>query len=463
MFAPCAEWRSDWLVVRWLAPLAFLHGLLYLVLVPPWQHYDEPGHFAYAAEVAAGEYAAPGPAAVQISREIADSMYRYSFYAPGERPFLFGPEAVQVGFSQRVHPPLYYSVVAQPIAWLRYLPVEYQLYAARMVGLALYVFAVLAAWRVAVTILPDEPLMQLVIPLLLLFTPTFTDMMTAVNSDVLVNFAAVVSFLGCALLLRDGLRPTALLLALLGLAVALFAKRTAVPALIPVALALAWAGWRQPLPWRILLPVGVVGSLLLGGISLRFESIAGDLRIVPRAWLYSLDQRYLRVQIEQWLLSIEDWERSSAVYPDVVTIIFDSFWARLAWSHVSLGTTFDSAMRIVAVAVGVGLLRLAWQLRNELSLWQRRFIWLLFVSICVAWLVTILRVHPLPPPGEWFYIPRGRYMFWAMLPHLWLLALGWQGIFPARWRAVTPLVLLLLFVGVSIYTWGVVLVDAYYF
>ncbi|HEY80691.1 MAG TPA: hypothetical protein G4O05_06380, partial [Caldilineae bacterium] len=28
--------------------LALLNGLLYLFLVPPWQHYDEPGHFEYA-------------------------------------------------------------------------------------------------------------------------------------------------------------------------------------------------------------------------------------------------------------------------------------------------------------------------------------------------------------------------------------------------------------------------------
>ena len=32
----------------WLIPLALCHGLLYMLILPPWQHYDEPPHFEYA-------------------------------------------------------------------------------------------------------------------------------------------------------------------------------------------------------------------------------------------------------------------------------------------------------------------------------------------------------------------------------------------------------------------------------
>ncbi|PDW03593.1 hypothetical protein [Candidatus Viridilinea mediisalina] len=462
MAAQWNVWKAEWAVISWLLPLALLHGLLYLALVPPWQHYDEPSHFEYAAQIAAGEFEAPGPQAVGISHAIAVSMYRHGFYPPGEHPNIEEARRIRLGYNQRVHPPLYYSVAAVPLGFLQDRSVELQLYGARMVSLVLYALSVLAAWRIAVTLLPDEPLMQLVIPLLLLFTPTFADLMTAVNSDVLVNFAALVLLLGCARLLRDGFQPMGLLLALFGLAVALFTKRTAIPMLVPFGLTLLWAGWRQPLPWRIWLPTGLS---LLAGVSIasfRFERVEGALRILPRDWLLEFDRNHLRIYLDRWLLSVADWELSAPIYPEVVRVMFESFWARLAWGHISLGASVDLMARMLTVAVCIGLLVRGWQLRGQLPLWQQRSIWLCFAMVCVAWFVTIMHVHPLPPYGQWLHIPRGRYMFWAILPHLWLLALGWQGLFPQPWRRWATIGLLLLFVGLSSFAWSSVLVDFYY-
>lgn len=455
-------WRADLAVIRWLLPLALLHGLLFLALVPPWQHYDEPSHFEYAAQIAAGEGEAPGPRAAAISRAIAASMYRHGFYLPGERPDLLGLAPVTLGPSQRLHPPLYYTTVAGPIALLGQFSIEAQLYAARLVSLALYALTVLAAWRIAVTILPDEPLMQLIIPLLLLLTPTFADIMTAVNNDVLVNFAAMVMLLGCAMLIRNGPQPATLALTLLGLLVALLTKRTALPLLVPATLALFWAWRPRPLPWCLFAPLALLVLLALAAAVLRIETVEGALRLLPRPWLIALDQAYLRLQLERWLLSVEDWERSAALYPLIVTIIFDSFWTRLGWSNVDLGATANLLVRLVVGAAALGLLARAWQNRGLLPLWQRRFIWLLLSFVCLAWAATILRIHPLPPPDQWTYFPRGRYMFWAMLPHLWLLALGWQGLFPARWRGASPLALLALFVALDLLAWAVVLSGFYY-
>jgi hypothetical protein len=455
-------WRAEWAVIRWLLPLALLHGLLFVVLVPPWQHYDEPTHFEYAAQIAAGEREAPGPRSAVLNHAIADSMYRHGFYPPGERPDLLAIEPVRLGFSQRVHPPLYYTLTARPVSLLSHLSVEAQLYAVRLVSLAFYALTVLAAWRIAVTILPDEPLMQLVLPLLLLLAPPFTDIMTAANNDVLLNFAAMAMLLGFALLIRDGPRPAALALALLGLVVALSTKRTALAALIPCTMALLWAWRRRPLPWLIVASTTLFGMLALAAAALRFETVAGELRLLPRPWLLALDQAYLRLQLEPWLLSIEDWERSAAIYPPVVAIIFDSIWTRFGWGHISVGATADLLVRLVVVASALGLLARAWQNRGLLPLWQRRFIWLLLAMVCLAWATTILRVHPLPQSDQLAYFPRGRYLFWAMLPHLWLLALGWQGLFPARWRPITPLVLLALFIMLSTLSWAVVLGGFYY-
>jgi len=42
------HWVRNIVPERFILVLALANGLLYLVLVPPWQHYDEPTHFEYA-------------------------------------------------------------------------------------------------------------------------------------------------------------------------------------------------------------------------------------------------------------------------------------------------------------------------------------------------------------------------------------------------------------------------------
>src|SRR6185369_4716004 len=96
-----------------LVVLALLHGLLYLAITPPWQHYDEPTHFEYARLIALWDRV-PGlqEADRSTNREIADSIYRFRFEPPDARPNLLGLEAANIGFNEKVHPPLYYTVVA---------------------------------------------------------------------------------------------------------------------------------------------------------------------------------------------------------------------------------------------------------------------------------------------------------------------------------------------------------------
>jgi hypothetical protein len=277
----------------------------------------------------------------------------------------------------------------------------------------------------------------------------------------------MVMFLGCALLIRDGLRPTGLALALLGLAVGILAKRTAVTALPILALALFWSVRRRPLPLALLLPGMLLGVVGLPAAALRLEYVEGVWQLLPRDWLMTLDQNYTSLFIDLLLRSVTDWKLSEfsdplLLYPLVFRTVFESFWARLAWGHVPLGTPTLITVLLVVVASLIGLLIRGWQDRRRIPIWQRRFIWLLFISVCLAWIAAILRVHPLPPLVSWFYVPRGRYIFWALLPHLWLLVWGWQGLFPVRWRPQSALLLLGGVLVLSTYTWAVVLPRFYY-
>src|SRR4030065_802809 len=61
--------------------VSLINGLLYLFLVPPWQHYDEPGHFEYAWLIAHwSRLPDPNEYDPVMRRQLASSMIEHGFY-----------------------------------------------------------------------------------------------------------------------------------------------------------------------------------------------------------------------------------------------------------------------------------------------------------------------------------------------------------------------------------------------
>lgn len=453
-------------VVRWLVPLAVLHGLLFLVLLPPWQHYDETAHFLYAAEIAAGELAAPGPASVTISREIADSMYRFQFFEAAVKPDFFGPQAPSVGISQRVHPPLYYAIVAIPLRFLPYVAIEQQLYAARAVSLVFYVLTIITAWRIALVLFPMSSLLQVVIPILVLLSPAFVDIMTAVNNDVLLNFSVTAALLGAVLLVRDGLRPLPLVLTLLAAIVAIFAKRVALAALLPIALALIWSVWRAPQRWW-LLPLASLGlGCLLIVVTIRPVVTDGPSGLhtifAVRPWFAALADGYMRLNLDATVRSFTDPDLIGTRYSFLIQVSFSGFWGHFAWGQIALDPFWIWIMAGLSVGASVGLLICFADSRPILALWQRRCLVLFVVAVVSAWLSLFIRLHPLPPLGIPVYIPRGRYMFWALVPSISLLVVGLLWLVPQRAAHRTLQILVALFVALNAVAWLWTIPNFYY-
>jgi len=466
--ATCARARNvgSAAVLRWLLPLALLHGLIFMLFVPPWQHYDETAHFLYAAEIAAGEREVPGPASAAISREIADSMYRFRFFTPEVRPDLFSPQAPLVGISQRVHPPLYYALLALPLRAVSALGIEQQLYLGRAVSLCFYVLTVVTAWRIALALMPEEPLLQLALPLLVLLAPAFTDIMTAVNNDVLLNFSVTVALLGAVLLVRDGPRPVPLALTLLGILVAILVKRVAVVACIPLSLALVWSVWREQVRWWALMLIAAAGFALFSLVLLEptvVEGPSGPHTIfAARPWFAALAETYLRVNVDALLRSFTDSDLIGRRYESLLIVGFGGFWGHFGWGKPALHPAWIWLMAGLSAIATIGLLAGPLGVRADLPLWQRRCRWLFLVAVIVAWFSLFVRLHPLPPLETPVYIPRGRYMFWAIVPNVSLLALGLVSAVPPRWRQAVPYALIGLFVCLSTVAWLGTIVNYYY-
>jgi 4-amino-4-deoxy-L-arabinose transferase-like glycosyltransferase len=447
----------------WLLVLAICHGLLYLALIPPWQHYDEPTHFEYARLIAIwNRVPNPGEYDLATRREIADSLYRFqAVYPPGVRPDVLGPQAPDIGIDQRVHPPLYYMLVALPIGWLQHSTIETQLYAARLPGLALYTLIVLTAWRIGAILEPEDAQFRNTLALLVLFTPAFTDMMGAVNNDVLVNFALAASLPGCVLLIRDGLRPLPLALALLGMAVGIMAKRTAMVWVVPLLLALFWSFRRQALPLRSWLPL-LLGSGTVA-LLLAFRPSIGQSSswLQARDWLIWLDTTYLRVNIDATIRSLSDIERSSETFLPVLNVLFGSMWQRFGWGEVRMGMLWERTTLIVTGLAAIGLIMAGARERLSRPIWWQRCVWLFVGAVLAGWLAGFSRVHPLPPADSWIYIPVGRYMHSILIPTLTLMVLGIGGLLQQR-RHIALALLLAYFILIDTVAWMIVITRHYY-
>jgi hypothetical protein len=282
--------QVDWVKKdRWLLFLALvfaiLHGVIYIFLMPPWQHYDEENHFEYVW-MAATLDRSPEPTDYnpKLSRQVLKSMLAHGFFDHLSYKPVVGPpiEKVKIpGYSQLSEPPLYYWLASIPVRFIPERGVNAQLYAARLVSLLFLVITVLAGWAIACELIqPGHPL-RWMLPMTLALLPAFVDLMTAVNNDSLaIAVASVFLWLSVRLIRRgfSGLEFAGLtLLAIL----AYFVKNTAMVVWIAYPLTLLFSLLRGR--WRKVAWIGLA-LILVGGlaISLRWDD--------PFAWYRSTSQ-----------------------------------------------------------------------------------------------------------------------------------------------------------------------------
>jgi hypothetical protein len=254
--------------------IALAQGLLYLMLVPPWQHYDEPTHFEYAWLVAhSNSLPTLGDQDPVLRRELAASMIEYRFFQRATditAPDLTSDRDPWIGTSELGHPPAYYILVSLPLRLAAHLDITSQLYIARAVSLLLLLVTVAAGAGLMRDLTPDGHSLRWAVPLAIALLPPFVDLMTAVNSD--AGAVAVFSLFlwGATRAIRFGLswRRVAWLFGTALLAVA--TKNTASVALLLVPFVCLLAFWvRRGWRWRGLLVsgIGIAAAMLIALVS----------------------------------------------------------------------------------------------------------------------------------------------------------------------------------------------------
>ena len=446
------ELASRYQLVLFIA-LALIRGFVFTLVIPPWQHPDEPTHFEHIRMVAeSGRLPATTDVSLPIRKEIASSMYLYKFWVGIKEPSLDDQSLSTIGTSPLgvytlTQPRLYYIIAASWVyPWLSQ-SVEVQLYAVRMLSVVLSIIVLISGYTVA-RLYWTNSLWATTVCTLIVFMPGYTDIMSAVNNDSLVNAFAACFLLNIALIIRWRKRRyigVPLLLVSVGILVAAMASKATALGLV-VALPLLWLAigtvWailidKDHLGWRILVLftvslVSVAGLILVGVV------LGSDRQQFVRAldWL----SQYVRADLNGTIGNILGQGSQKVSYELASEIVFKSFWAIFGWRHVYIGSGWYSLPATLTIGA---LCALVWQLirkfcrnrNNVISEVQTSKVLLLTGSLVIfasAWIMAIIRSQA--EQGMTSYQSHGRYAYIALIPFALLLTQGVIGPVKVPWQ-----------------------------
>lgn len=378
-------------------------GVLFATRTPAWQAPDEPAHYNYIAQVAAGD---PMP---DIVAGDWDSAYLDELKSTGFDPALLGDfDTIQYEDHQ---PPLYYWLLT-PV----YLLADGDLIALRVASMLMGVLVIVLAYAITRLTVPDVPAVALGAAALVAFTPQHLAILASVNNDALAQIVVAATLYACIRLLRVGdVSPLGL-----GLLVGIgFMTKTTTYFMAGIAILALLIHWkREPdesLP-RVLIPFfGVAGLLALvwwgrNIINYGFPDFLGlrahDAVVVgqPRTQTLLAD-----VGVQQYL-------------EQAISTTFNSFWGQFGWMAAPMFNLFTPSDNVVYPAI-VALIVLAVVgliLRSARRLHDggQGRIWALHVMVIVLAVLMFLYYN------TQFQQFQGRYMFGALISLAVVLSLG---------------------------------------
>ncbi|MCH7589307.1 MAG: hypothetical protein IIC78_14925 [Chloroflexi bacterium] len=416
------------IVFRLLIVAVLLRGALYTFVVPPWQHPDEPTHFEHVRLIAdLGKPPEIEDISIPLRREIAISMAGHGFWNPNPAPEitdenLANPGTSLIGIYTLTHPRLYYRLAS---LWLRPwlgLSIEGQLFAVRLLGVSLNLVIALAAFKIAQMLFDSSRWIAPVAMAFVVFHPGNTDIMSAVNNDVLVNAIGALFFFTLALIYKQGASLLKVLALLLLLIAGFLTKTTALILLATLPFALMFY---LLLKGRSLLAISLIVSIVTAALGLFVFLQAKGLEGLPEGILADIGS-YFRVNISQTVEGIADpaYARQAT---QALPVVFKSFWAAFGWRHIWLAPIWYWIIGGICTIAGAGIIKrfLRWLSEKR---WREpvpahaAYLGFAFFAVLVASVIAVLR--SLAAQGLRPYLSHGRYAFIAMIPIAILFIIG---------------------------------------
>ena len=249
--------------------VGLVHGLIFVHLMPPWQHYDEPAHFEYAWMIANSEtWPEWGQYDWDFRSDLVRSMIEHEFYRGAGLP-VPDPDNLSgviggLQFPQIGDPPLYYLAASLPLRLLPGADLAVQLIAVRYVSLLLMLLTLVFAWLFVRELAPQESRLALYVPMTMALIPGFVDSMTACNNDAGSVLAGSFFLWAAARITQRGLSLRRFLVAALAVGAGVLTSKTAVFALPIFVILLIAAGLSKinaKLAWGLSIGVSILVTL----------------------------------------------------------------------------------------------------------------------------------------------------------------------------------------------------------
>jgi hypothetical protein len=167
--------------------IAFLLGTIWIVLIAPWEHHDEPNHFQYLRLISdRGSIPEQGIEDWHLNRQILKSMIWNGFFTRlGSEPALPPPKQpiYLPGYPQYTEPPAYYIFASIFVNLAKSQNITRQLIAGRVASLVLYLLTIIAGWGITRELTKSNHPLRWMVPVTIALIPGFVDVMTALNND----------------------------------------------------------------------------------------------------------------------------------------------------------------------------------------------------------------------------------------------------------------------------------------
>ena len=383
----------------------FLVGGLYALYTPPWQAPDEPAHYNYVRQLAAGRFPIMEPADY-------DENYRAEIVSSG----FAASYSVEPLTYEDWQPPLYY-LLQTPV----FLLFDGSLLALRLFSLIIGAGVVLLAYGAAMQVWPERRWLALTAAVFIALLPQHVAMLAAVNNDSLAEL-----FIAAILLLLLSARPGSAttggdtikerrLWPAVGLLLGLgFLTKATVYLMAPVAaLALLAHYWGT---WQALTTAGarLFGPPFLLGAPwwLRNLMVYDGLDVLGTAAHDAAVSGQLRTA--EWLAQVGTAE----VARNFFQTTFRSFWGQFGWMGVLMDTRIYQVLFVFSLLTLVGLV---WTTGRRVTRKGKRMIGypaLVLGSSLVFTLLLYLGYNLS------FVQHQGRYLFPALIPIAAGVALG---------------------------------------
>ncbi len=402
-----------------LVLLTMIRGMIYASIVPPWQAPDEPAQFERArAALTTGDWRSTSDDGPGWYDELIRSLFTFHFWdflnAPRQTYAVDAPPGLFISFYQEIYQGLYgsripYATMAWPLFLAREQDITFQLYLVRLNTILLNVGVILLAYLTVQLIFPHDLFLKLGVPLLILFNPQHTHMLSTVNNGNLAELLATAAIYCLVRGIIKGfswLNMAALLVFTLA---AMWTKATAY--FLPFAMAALgmFFGWQFRRKWRWLVP------------------LAGFFAIVV---FYFLPRRLI-------LLISDAWHslRAGGFYLDplVPTDLFRSFWAMPGWAILRLHPFWYGLLALACLLSMAGLVMWVIARRSLLTSDTYRPQIQALTILAVAAIVAIGVLLGWNAITNSIVYRQGRSIFPVIVPLSIFLMLGWRHLIsPAR-------------------------------